>query len=305
MKSERELPPPRVLILGGTGMLGHKLWQVCRRQFESFVTVRTHDVAGLPRAIFDPDRAVCGIVASDFDSVTRAVATVRPTVVVNCIGIVKQQRAAHDPLTSIAVNATFPHRLAQLCNAAGARLIHLSTDCVFSGARGAYTEEDAPDPSDLYGRTKLLGEVGDGALTIRTSMIGRELATSQGLVEWFLSRHGGSASGFRRAIFSGLTTQVLADVIAMIIRERRTLTGLWHIAAEPITKFDLLTLVRDAMGLDIELVPDELVVIDRSLDGSRFRHATGWRAPAWAEMIAAMVSDPTPYTDLRRGDARE
>jgi dTDP-4-dehydrorhamnose reductase len=296
---------PRVLILGGTGMLGHKLSQVCRREFDCYVTVRTSNTARLPTAIFDPGRVVTGVTADDFDSVVQAFATVRPTVVVNCIGIVKQQRAAHDPLTSLAVNATFPHRLARLCRATGARLIHLSTDCVFSGTRGHYTEADAPDPSDIYGRTKLLGEVGEGALTIRTSMIGRELTTSQGLIEWFLSRRGGTASGFRRAIFSGLTTIALAETIATIIREQPTLSGIWHVAAEPIAKYTLLDLVRDAMHLDIELIADDTVVIDRSLDGARFHDATGWVAATWPAMIEEMAADPTPYEDLRGEHAGE
>ncbi|HEX5504842.1 MAG TPA: SDR family oxidoreductase, partial [Thermomicrobiales bacterium] len=294
---------PRVLILGGTGMLGHKLWQVCRARYDTFVTVRTDDVTRLPRAIFDPDRAIPGVAATDFDSVARAFAAARPAVVVNCIGLVKQRPAAQDALASIAVNALFPHRLALLCRATGTRLIHVSTDCVFSGRRGGYTEDDLPDPVDLYGRTKLLGEVADGALTIRTSMVGRELAASQGLVEWFLGRRGGTAAGFRRAIFSGLTTGALAETIATIVREAPALTGVWHVAAAPIAKYELLALVRDAMRLDIALAPDDRVVIDRSLDGSRFSAATGWRAPAWPEMVAALAGDPTPYADLRGGHA--
>jgi dTDP-4-dehydrorhamnose reductase len=302
VSAERSL---RVLILGGTGMLGHKLWQVCRAQFDCYVAVRASDAARLPEAIFDPGRIVAGVTAEDFDSVVRAFAMVRPTVVVNCIGIVKQQRAAHDPLASLAVNAAFPHRLARLCAATGARLIHLSTDCVFSGTRGNYAESDSPDPPDIYGRTKLLGEVGEGALTIRTSMIGRELTTSQGLIEWFLGRRGGSAAGYRRAIFSGLTTIALAETIAMLIREQSALSGVWHVAAEPIEKYTLLELVRDAMRLDIELIADDTVVIDRSLDGARFRDATGWVAAPWPAMIEEMAADPTPYDRLRGEHAGE
>jgi dTDP-4-dehydrorhamnose reductase len=296
---------PRVLILGGTGMLGHKLWQVCCAQFDCYATARASDATRVPAALFDPRRVVTGVTADDFDSVVQAFATVRPNVVVNCIGIVKQQRAAHDPLASLAVNAAFPHRLARLCAATGARLIHLSTDCVFSGTRGNYAEADPPDPPDLYGRTKLLGEVGEGALTIRTSMIGRELTTSQGLIEWFLGRRGGSASGFRRANFSGLTTIARAETIAMIIREQPTLSGIWHVAAEPIAKYTLLDLVREAMRLDIELVADDTVVIDRSLDGARFRDATGWVAARWPAMIEQMAADPTPYEGLRGEHAGE
>jgi len=223
--------------------------------------------------------------------------------VVNCIGVVKQDAAAKDPLASITVNALFPHRLAQLARASGARLVHLSTDCVFSGREGNYDESSRPDAEDLYGRTKLLGEVaGENCLTIRTSMIGRELAGAHGLLEWFLSQDGGRVRGFRRAVFSGFTTSALADVIAEVLSEHASLSGVWHVAAEAINKFDLLCLVREVYGLRVEIEPDESFVCDRSLDGSRFREATGIVAPSWPEMIRRMREDPTPYEEIRRGN---
>ena len=291
----------RVLILGGSGMLGHKLWQNFSRRFDAFVTFRQPGSAYAWTGLFDPSRSVGGVSATDFDGVTRAFAVARPDAVVNCIGIVKQDAAAKDPLTSIAVNALFPHRLAALARAAGARLIHLSTDCVFSGRAGNYSESDAPDAADLYGRTKLLGEVeGPGALTLRTSMIGRELSGAHGLVEWFLSQRGGRVRGFRRAVFSGFTTQALADVLADIVEHRPELQGVWNVAAEPINKLDLLTLVRDSYGLDIEIEPDENFVCDRSLDAARFREAAHFAPPTWPEMVERMRRDSTPYEEIRR-----
>ena len=183
----------------------------------------------------------------------------------------------------------------------GARVIHLSTDCVFSGRKGHYSETDSPDGEDLYGRTKLLGEVAvEGCLTIRTSMIGRELAGQHGLLEWFLSNDGGHVRGFRRAVFSGFTTNVLSELICDVIAEHRSLSGMWHVAAEPINKFDLLHLIRDAYGLSVDIEPDDSMVCDRSLDGSRFRAATGFVAPSWDAMIGSMAADGTPYADLRR-----
>ena len=296
--------PPRVLILGGTGMLGHQLWQACRQRFDTYATVRSMERTAFRSVLGDTNHVIEGVTADRFDSVIEAVANIRPQVIVNCIGIVKQQRLGHDPLASLTVNALFPHQLSRLCRACGARLIHISTDCVFSGRRGRYTEADMPDPEDLYGRTKLLGEVGDGGcLTLRTSMIGRELATSHGLIEWFLSRQGSQAPGYNQAIFSGLTTQALASVIVNVIADHPTLEGLWHVAAEPIAKFDLLVLIRDRLSLEIHLVPDDRVVIDRSLDASRFTQATGWSPPSWIEMIEELAHDSTPYDDLRRNDA--
>lgn len=177
------------------------------------------------------------------------------------------------------------------------RLIHISTDCVFSGRHGPYSESDIADPEDLYGRTKLLGEVsGRSALTLRTSLIGREIgAVHHGLVEWFLAERGKRVRGYERALFSGLTTLAASDLIAEIIRSHADLDGLWHASAEPISKHDLLQLVNRVYGLGIEIERDETVVIDRSLDSTRLRRHTGWCPPSWDDMIAAMHAEDAIY----------
>ena len=290
----------RVMVIG-SGMLGHKLLQELRDRFDVWATVRrdqpVYGRAGLPRS----DRLLTGVDATAFDTVERAVGQARPDAVINAVGVVKQLPEGGDPIVSITVNSLFPHMLAQLCARAGARLIHVSTDCVFSGRGGMYTEDDEPDPQDLYGRTKLLGEVeGPGALTVRTSIIGRELKGGHGLVEWFLANRGGRVKGFRRAVFSGLPTVTLAGVLGDVIEFHRDLAGLYHVAAEPIDKYRLLCLLRDAYEVPVEIEPSDDVHVDRSLDGSRFAKATGFKAPAWPDMAAAMASDPTPYDELRR-----
>jgi dTDP-4-dehydrorhamnose reductase len=289
----------RVLILGASGMLGHKLYQTCATRFDTVGTVRS---SSSPVRELDVDaRIVDEIAATNLSGIEAILADVRPDAVINCIGVVKQDAAAKDPVASIEVNALLPHKLARRCAAVGARLIHLSTDCVFSGRKGRYTETDFADAEDLYGRTKLLGEAaGDGCLTIRTSMIGRELVGQHGLLEWFLSKDGGRVRGFRRAVFSGLTTSVLSELICDIVDDHPRLSGVWHVAAEPINKYDLLYLFRSAYGLSVEIEPDEAMVCDRSLDGSRFRAATGFVAPPWETMIESMAADPTPYAELRR-----
>lgn len=294
----------KVLILGGSGMLGHKLVQVLSQPFDVYATFRRDPAAYARFGIFDPDRSIGGVHAEDDASIADAIARTQPDVIVNCIGIIKQSSAAKDPIPSIAINALFPHRLAALAHSAGARMIHISTDCVFDGARGGYRETDNADATDLYGRTKHLGEVtSPGALTLRTSIIGRELEGAHGLVEWFLSQQGGEVNGFRKAIFSGLTTIALAGIIARLIADHPALEGLFQVAADPINKFDLLTLVREECSLDIAITPDDEFHCDRSLDGSRFRNATGLVAPTWPEMIAAMCNDSTPYAELRRSYA--
>jgi dTDP-4-dehydrorhamnose reductase len=290
----------RVVVLGATGMLGHKLWQVCRDRFDTWAVGRTTCGEYARYGLFDPDHFMGGVDVFDFDSIVRAFAVLRPKVVVNCIGIVKQLPTAKDPVASLTVNSLFPHRLAALCQATGARLIHISTDCVFSGKKGMYTEEDIPDAGDLYGRTKYLGEVGGpGCLTLRTSIIGRELRTSNGLVEWFLSNRGGKVRGYTRAIFSGLTTLALARVIANVMEQHPQLQGIYHVSSEPISKYELLCLLREAFRVEVEIEPYPAVQVDRSLDSSRFREATGFIPQTWSEMIQELASDPTPYDQWR------
>jgi len=294
----------KALILGGSGMLGHKLWQLFGRGFNTYVTLRRDFAAYKDYQLFTPSRSLDHVSAEDFESVVGAIDVVRPEVIVNCIGIVKQSEAAKDPLLSIEVNALFPHRLARVCQEKGIRLIHISTDCVFSGRKGNYGEDDLSDAEDLYGRTKFLGELSyEGCLTIRTSMIGRELETSNGLIEWFLSQEGKTVGGYTRAIFSGFTTNALAEIIATIIDRQTQLHGLWHVASAPISKYDLLSLVREVYGLNIRIEPDEAVICDRSLNAERFRQATGFVAPPWYDMIEQMYRDPTPYSELRRPHA--
>ena len=231
-------------------------------------------------------RAECN---ESWESILREV---RPSVVVNAIGVVKSRFGVMPSELAETVNVRFPLRLSERCGDLGVRLIHISTDCVFSGNRGRYTEGDNPDPVDDYGRTKLRGEPRqDHCLVLRTSFIGRELETRNGLFEWFRSQRSGRVRGYRRAIFSGMTTAVLTKLIGDLIDRFPKLTGTWHVAAEPIDKSRLLTLINEALDLQIEIEPDDTVVCDRSLDGSAFRQATGFRAPSWPEMIAALAAE--------------
>jgi dTDP-4-dehydrorhamnose reductase len=284
-------------------MLGHVLWRTCSERFDAYATVRGDELEGEAAAVLDPERTVTGVRAEDPRSVARALHATGAEAAVNCVGVVKQ--IVDDPAATIRVNSVFPHELAAACRERGVRLVHLSTDCVFSGARGGYVESDRPDPVDLYGRSKLLGEPATpGVVTIRTSMIGRELATSHGLLEWFLAQRGGAVRGFTRAVFSGPTTPVLSRAIADVLERHRELEGLWHLGAAPIAKHDLLVRLRDAFGLDVEIEPDDAVVIDRSLDSSRFREATGWTAPTWDEMVAELAETADDHESVRRGLAR-
>jgi dTDP-4-dehydrorhamnose reductase len=289
----------RVLVLGASGMLGHKMLQVLSQRFETFGTTRSA-ANGLDRVAPGAQAILEGVSARNLASVVGAFATARPDVVVNCIGIVKQLDEAKNSIASIEVNSLFPHQLASISMANEAQLVHVSTDCVFSGKKGGYTEDDTPDPLDIYGRSKLLGEVGeDSALTIRTSIVGRELHGAHGLVEWFLGQNGTAVRGFTRAIFSGWSTGALARAIGDVIERQPSLTGLRHVAAAPIAKYDLLCQLRDAFDLDVVIEPDDALECDRSLDGSRFAAETGIVAPAWSEMVDDIHRDSSFYECLR------
>lgn len=282
----------KVLILGAGGMLGNAIFRLFADADRNSVTGTLRSAAKdryftpeqRARLISDVDVTDDRVLAAVFDDV-------RPTVVINCIGIIKQHSAAKDPLTALTINAVLPHRLAQLCEAHGARLVHMSTDCVFSGSRGEYREGDFPDADDLYGRTKYLGETHyPHTVTLRTSIIGHELGSAYSLIDWFLSQQG-SVKGYGKAVFSGLPTIEVARVIRNLVYDNPALSGVYHLSADPISKQDLLSLVAQAYGKEIEIVPDTAINIDRSLNSERFRQATGYVPAPWPDLVQAMYRD--------------
>lgn len=277
-------------------MLGHKLVQKLGHAFEVSTTIRSSwsDVARF--GIFDESNTFTNVDVNDLSRVIGCIEATEPDVVVNAVGIIKQLPNAQNVEDVLSLNSIFPNRLSTLASKYGFRLICISTDCVFSGDQGGYRESDIPDARDLYGQSKRWGEV-DAAncLTIRTSIIGRELSSSHSLVEWFLTNRGATIKGFSNAIYSGFPTVVFADIIRRLIAEMPGLAGIYHISSDPINKFDLLTLVRNEFRLDIEIERDETFRIDRSLDSSRFRQLSGFIPSPWSEMIAEMASDQTPY----------
>lgn len=261
-----------------------------------FASRDQHAVAGTVRGsasahrIPEPLRPllISGVDVENIDSIARTFASFRPDVVINCIGLIKQLADVEDPLIAIPINSLLPHRLARLCAVAGARLIHVSTDCVFSGSKGNYLESDVSDAKDLYGRSKYLGEVDyPNTITLRTSIIGHELGSAHGLVGWFLAQHG-PVKGYTKAVFSGLSTVELARVMHDFVLPNEALRGVYHVSMDAIDKYSLLRLVADAYGKDTAIAADAALVIDRSLDSSRFRAATGYNPPTWDALVAAM-----------------
>jgi dTDP-4-dehydrorhamnose reductase len=284
----------KILILGGTGMLGHVLLRYLFENSNSDVYATCRNVNELSG--YFPSELVGrfldeNILAEHFDTVLGAMASVKPDTVINCIGITKQLPMASNPLPIITLNARFPHRLSLACNIANARMIHMSTDCVFDGKKGMYTEDDIPTPEDLYGRTKCLGEANyPHCLTFRKSLIGHELRGMRGLVEWFLGESG-KVRGYKKAIYSGFSTIEFARIIRDYVLPDEHLNGIYHVSSEPISKFDLLHMIAKKYGKTIEIEPYEDLAVDRSLLSDRFRSRTGYIPPSWPEMIDAMHAD--------------
>jgi dTDP-4-dehydrorhamnose reductase len=278
-----------ILVIGSSGMLGNAVTRYFFLDPEFVITgtVRSKEsIAFFPEQV--RDNIVWGVDVDNFGTVADVIKQQKPDIVINCVGLVKQLSDANDPLVALPINSLFPHRLARCCAEYDARLIHMSTDCVFNGSKGGYLDDDIPDAQDLYGVSKRLGEVNyPNSVTLRTSIIGHELNGSRSLIDWFLSQEG-SVKGFSEAIFSGLPTVEIARIIKDYVIPNKELCGVYHVSADSISKYDLLNLVAIIYGHQIEIKKDKYLKIDRSLNSSRFRAATGFNPAPWDEMITTM-----------------
>lgn len=289
----------RILVIGATGMLGNAVFRHFDqdKRYETFGTVRNPTARGYFSSNAHK-RLLANVDVLDQDALIAVISAVRPEGIINCTGLIKQLDKAEDPLVVLPINAMFPHRLARLCSLVGIRLVHMSTDCVFSGREGNYSEEDSSDAEDLYGKSKYIGEVHDleHVVTLRTSIIGHELNSNHGLVDWFLSQDVG-IKGYAKAIFSGLPTIELARVIKDYVFPTRELQGLYHVSSTPISKLELLLIIAKQYGKNIDITSDDGLVINRSLAAHRFNAVTGYSAPAWPALIQSMYRD---YNGLKR-----
>jgi dTDP-4-dehydrorhamnose reductase len=281
----------RILILGGDGMLGHQLFKHLKPRHDVRVTLHQDLAVYKKFMLFNTENIYTGIDVRSPIKLTGVLTDFHPDAVVNAVGIVKQLPEASESIPSIEINALFPHRLALLCKNIGARMIHLSTDCVFSGNKGNYKESDAPDPDDLYGQTKYLGEVTEkNCLTLRTSMIGQELFRKKNLLEWFLAQNK-TVRGYKKFIFSGFTTLELSRIIENMVLNYAEANGVYHVSSDPISKYNLLSLIKANLKLPVEIIPDESFVCDRSLDSSKFRREFDYHPPSWEEMVIELCED--------------
>ncbi|TGK21407.1 dTDP-4-dehydrorhamnose reductase family protein [Leptospira kmetyi] len=291
-------PSYKILILGASGMLGSAIFRILSESSHNvFGTIRNSEFLRF-FSREDGNRLFSSVDVLNQDDLIDVFTRIKPDIVINCIGLIKQQKSAKDPLTVLPINSILPHRLSNLCKMIGARLILMSTDCVFNGKKGFYSEVDISDAEDLYGKSKEIGEIANEphVFTIRTSIIGHELNSNHSLINWFLSQET-EVKGYKKAIFSGFPTSEIAEILKNVVIPRTDLYGLYHISSNPISKLDLLTLVADVYGKKIRILESDEVVIDRSLDSQKFRKETGFVPKEWKLLVQDMKSYRDKYLE--------
>lgn len=291
----------RIVILGGGGMLGHKMWQGLAAHFkDTYVTLRKAKTYYDKTGLFKNNQVIDNLDLADIKKLNNVLDELNPDVIVNCAGVTIRSKEGENVIASININALLPHYLLNWCKKKSARVIHFSTVCVFDGATGGYVEESLPNAQDLYGRTKMLGDLLDEqAITLRSSFIGREIEGKAELLEWFLSQRSKQIKGYRQAIFTGVTTKVMVDITKDLIQEFPKLSGLFHIASEKLSKYELLLLMKEAFRINIDIAPDDNFICKRDLVDTKFKETTGFLCPTWKDMMADIAKDPTLYDSWR------
>ncbi len=287
----------RVIILGVSGMIGHRLFMDMSQKFETFGTLKNDKNFYENNSLFGKKNVVENMDVLNFEVLTGALAAIDPDVIINCVGITKRKKEIENTRRTLYINALFPHKLAEWSKVNNKRIIHFSTDCVFDGKIGNYREESLTTAKDLYGRTKALGEINyNHALTLRSSFIGRELFSKTELLEWFLSQKGSSIKGYTKALYTGVSTTFLSQIIADIIENHPNLSGIKQLSTEnPISKYELLCLAREAFKCKIEIVPDDTLEIKSTLKGNKLKDALGYTVPSWAKMMNDLARDFINY----------
>jgi dTDP-4-dehydrorhamnose reductase len=287
----------KILILGGDGMIGHKMAQV--------LSVQNHKIVISIREKKDltlkSNPLKTKVFFNDFlkGSILDFLDKVNPDVIVNAIGVTIRRGAAENIADTIYLNSFFPHQLANWSEIHNKRLIHFSTDCVFSGSEGSYLEDTTPDALDYYGKTKGLGEVNSkSSLTIRSSMIGPELFNKTELFEWIINNKEKEINGFSRVMYSGVTTVYMAKLVADLIDNHKNLIGIYNVASKPISKFELLHLINDNFDLGLIINDDKTVISNKTLNASKIEKETGLQQPSWDELIFELKKDYMNFIDL-------
>jgi dTDP-4-dehydrorhamnose reductase len=290
----------KILILGGNGMIGHKMYQVISKKYpNTWVLFKKKYDSVQNNLLFKKDFVIDDFDVSDFSKLIQLLNHLKVDIIINAIGLTIRRNVYDIHSKSILINSVLPHILNEWVISNNKRLIHFSTDCVFSGKDGFYTEDSFVDSIDFYGRTKGLGEIiSSNTLTLRSSMIGLELENKTELLEWFLSNKNGVVQGYNRAIYSGITTNCMANFVEKIIEHYPNINGLYNVSSEKITKFDLLNLFNDYFQTNINIVPNNLYVTNKVLNSDKFYKITGFKKPDWENLIKDLVNDSKEHKQI-------
>jgi dTDP-4-dehydrorhamnose reductase len=281
----------RILIIGGDGMLGHTLYQYLKTKHSVKVTLRQPYENYKKYQIFEKENVFCNIDIQQLQPLAEVLAAFKPEAVINCVGLIKQRPDKENIALNLEVNALFPHQLSLLCQKIAARLIHMSTDCVFDGKQGNYCETDLCNAEDTYGKTKFLGELHEPhTITLRTSIIGYELKNKQSLLEWVLSQKNGTIQGYTNALYSGFTTHEMARIIERVLLHYPKHHGLYHVASNCINKHELLSLINQYFELNINVLKNNEFTCFRNLNGQFFNQDFSYVPPSWETMISELAA---------------
>lgn len=284
----------RILILGGNGMIGHKMYQIISKKYDdTWVTLRNGLNTYKYGFIYNRNRVIDNIDLSNFVRIEVELNHLMPDVIINASGITIRRGVNAILSNSIITNSALPHFLNEWVVKHNKRLIHFSTDCVFSGRKGDYFENDFKDAYDNYGLTKSLGEVNNSAnaITLRGSMIGRELENKTELLEWFLLQSFNTITGYSKVIYSGITTIQMAKIVQTLIESFPYLSGVFNVSSVPISKFMLLTLFENEFKIGSEIISDDSIVSNKNLISNKLYSILNIPIPNWDDMINQLGED--------------
>jgi len=287
----------RVIILGTSGLIGHKLLQELSTDLEVFGTLHYSKKHYGDISLFSGPNIIENIDASNFELLKGVLLAINPDVILNCIGITKRKINTNNIIETLNINSVFPHKLADWAKINQKRVLHFSTDCVFDGRVGNYTEVSITTAEDIYGKSKALGEINyNHCLTIRSSFIGQELFDKTELLDWFLTQNGKQIKGFKNTLYSGVSTIFMANVVKKIIMNFPNLSGLYQLAPDkPISKYDLLLIAKETFNIDVEIIPDYENVHRPTLDASKLKRKINLTVPSWETMMRELASNKEIY----------
>jgi len=283
----------KILILGGNGMIGHKMYQVLSKNYlDTWVLFKKQIDQINFSEIFNKDKVIENFDLIQFDKLKIILDNISPDVIINAAGVTIRRGINDDMYKSILINSALPHFLDNWTKINNKRLIHFSTDCVFSGKKDFYTEASVTDAEDTYGKTKALGEVvSKNSVTLRGSMIGRELENKTELLEWFLNQNKTTVNGYTNVIYSGITTFRMANYVDKIIRDFPDMHGIYNVSSNSITKYELVNLFNSYFNNESSIIPDNSYTSNKDLDSSKFYKDTGLIKPNWKELVEELFID--------------